>query len=93
MSNLEFHATTDQRHALEGLSYWHADLNYLYERFPNDVHAIEKARQTIELCFDVLDRLRVPFWVQNNVLAWSEEWRNTERDYLRHAMEKKNIFL
>lgn len=93
MKKLEFFATQKQRGELEGLAFWHADLNYCYERYPDDVHAIEKARKTISLCFDELDRLRVPFWVQNAVLEWSENWKNTERDYLSHAMEKKNIFL
>lgn len=93
MRKLEFRATQEQRGELEGLAYWHANLYYCYERYPDDVHAIEATKKSISLAFDRLDRLRVPFWVQNAVLAWSEEWRNTKREYLSSAMEKKNIFL
>lgn len=93
MKNLEFHATQEQRLALEGLMYWHADLNYFYERYPDDAIEIEGIHKNMHLALDGLDRLKVPFWVQNAVLAWSEEWRNIKREYLSSAMEKKNIFL
>lgn len=90
---LEFHATRDQCAELEGLAHWHAELCYCYERFPDDGGAIQQARRTISLLFDVLDAHGVPFWVQNNVLTWSEEWRNLKREDIGTAMRRKNIFL
>ena len=91
---ITFTISRDQLNALEGLSYWVADLHYMRERFGDDEPEISRARATIEKClFPQLDRLQVPFWVQNTVICWAENWRNTKRQYLTDFLKSKNIFI
>ena len=90
---MTFTATIDQRRALEGLAYWAAEQAYTRERFPADVDMLRRADETICMSFDVLDRLQVPYWVQNTVLCWAQNWRNTKTDYLWRAMATHNIDL
>ena len=81
----------EELQALEGLSYWIADCAYIKEKFGND--ELERVRKTIDLCFSQLDRLSVPFWVQNSVVCWAENWRNTKRQYFSDFLKSKNIFV
>lgn len=90
---MTFTATIDQRRALEGLAYWAAEQAYTRERFPADADTLRRADETICMNFDICDRLQVPYWVQNTVLCWAQNWRNTKTDYLRHAMTAHNINL
>lgn len=84
---------SEQFSALEGLAYWVADASYMRERFGNDEPELERVRKTIDLCFSQLDRLSVPFWVQNSVVCWAENWRNTKRQYFSDFLKNKSIFL
>ena len=93
MKQLEFYATKEQGRELSGLAYWIADINYLRERYGNDEPEIETADKTIKLCFDRLDSLGVPFWVQNAVIVWAENWRDYLQCYLSAEMEKKRIYI
>lgn len=61
---------------LEYLAYWHAELHYVKERYADDVHTLNRCRGSIQLSFTELDRLKVPFWLQNAALYWSENWRD-----------------
>ena len=88
---LKFTATHEQTKELEGLAYWIADTNYMIERYGNDEPELAKNRKTIDLVFDNLDRLGVPFWVQNTVIAFSEDWRRYKRVYMKEYLESKNI--
>ena len=91
---LTFTLNHAQYKALQGLSYWVADVNYLRERFGNSEPEIQRANKTIiDCCFPELDRLGVPFWVQNSVIVWSENWRNTKKQYLIEFLKSKNIFV
>ena len=91
---MEFTLNRIQFSALEGLSYWGANLHYMRERFGDDEPELSRARATIEKClFPQLDRLKVPFWVQNSVIVWAENWRNTKRQYLTDFLKSKNIFI
>lgn len=81
----------DQESALSGLAYWIADLHYLRERFGDEDPELSTVRKTISDCFDHLDRLKVPFWVQNSVICWAEDWRSTKREYLSELLSRKGI--
>lgn len=91
---LTYTLNRDQYSALSGLAYWVSDLHYMRERFGENDPELTRARETIEKClFPQLDRLQVPFWVQNTVLCWAENWRNTKRQYLTDFLKSKNIFV
>lgn len=90
---LQFTANREQTNALEGLKYWIAEQAATKERAPEDVGNLERVRKTLELVFSQLDRLRVPFWVQNSVICWAEDWRDTLRRSTREAMREKGINL
>lgn len=91
---LKYTLNQAQFDALNGLSYWIADIAYIKERCPDDVHAISKAQRTIsESCFPELDKLNVPFWVQNTVICYSENWRATQSQYFTDFLKSKNIFV
>lgn len=83
----------EQYDDLSSLAYWIADEMYLRERYGNDEPEIKKAQDTISFLFDVLDKAKVPFWVQNTVIAFSENWRRYKTEYLRDYLETKNVFL
>lgn len=90
---LTFTATIEQRRVLQGLAYWIADINYISERYGHDVPEITECDRTIKSLFDELDALNVPFWVQNSVICWAENWRNYKNGYLTENMKIKNIYL
>ena len=94
MKTLHFEATADQRSALESLAYWIADIAYIRERYGDEEPELIHARDTVEkCCFPRLDRLGVPFWVQNSVSAWAGNWRRYKSEYMSEAMRKKGILL
>lgn len=91
---LKYTINREQYSALEALAYWVADLHYMREKWGDDEPELKHARDTIEKsCFPSLDRLGVPFWVQNVVVCWSENWRNTKSQYLSEFLKSKNIFV
>ena len=89
---MTFTANKKQWNALEGLSYWIEDHAYIVERYGADDPELPKVDDTIRSLFEELDSLGVPFWVQNAVIAFSAEWRNTRQYYLDAAMKARNIF-
>lgn len=81
-----------QYNALESLAYWIADLHYIKERYGENDPELETCRKTIEkCCFPSLDALQVPFWVQNTVICWAENWRNYKDQYFTSFLASKNI--
>lgn len=95
---LHFEATTEQRNALEGLAYWIAQKAACKEKYSNkDVAYMENLRidRTIkESILPECDKLKIPFWVQNSVICWAENWRNYAGKYMSVEMaKKKNIIL
>lgn len=50
-------------------------------------------RDTVLCCFDECDALQVPFFVQNAVIAWAQEWRNTLRENCRDALARRGIYI
>ena len=93
MEKLFFKATKEQRNALEGLAYRIADSAYIRERFGNDDPELKQNEKTISSLFDLLDRLDVPFWVQNSVICFSENWRKYIQFGIFEPMKEKNIIL
>lgn len=78
----------EEKNALEGLAYWIADSKYIAERFGADDPELERSHLTIKDCFDSLDRLGVPYWVQNAAVAFAENWRRYKSEYMDSWMLK-----
>lgn len=93
MKKLFFNATKEQRNALEGLAYRIADSAYMRERFGNDEPELKQNEKTISGLFDELDRMGVPFWVQNSVICFAENWRQYISTYMSDYLARKNIVL
>lgn len=79
---LNFKCTREQRNALEGLAYRIADSAYMRERWGSEEPELEQNHKTICGLFDELDKLAVPFWVQNSVSCFAENWRQ----YIQYGM-------
>lgn len=89
---LYFKATKAQRNALEGLAYWVADVNYIIERFGANDPEHERAHKSVLLAFQELDALGVPFWVQNSVVCFAENWRQYKSVYMTDwLLKNRNI--
>ena len=80
---LNFKCNREQRNALEGLAYRIADSAYMRERWGSDEPGLKKNHKTICGLFDELDRLAVPFWVQNSVICFAENWRQ----FIQYGMD------
>lgn len=84
----------EQRNALEGLAYHVADVNYIIERYGAGDPEYNTAHQNVLCSFATLDRLGVPFWVQNSVVAFAENWRRYKSEYMSSWLLKhRNIDL
>lgn len=83
-----------QKNEIEALAYHIADLSYMRERQGNDWPEISRTKKTISLCFEILDKLGVPFWVQNSVICYAEDWRRYQSNYMsRWLLKNCNIDL
>lgn len=90
---MTFTATREQRDELEGLAYWVSDRAWSRERGELDEYEDSRTDSTIRAIFDALDRLGVPYWVQNAVCHWAENWRRAMKENLRDAMRAEQITL
>lgn len=90
---MTFTATREQRDNLEGLAYWVSDRAWSRERGELDEHEDHRTDTTIRAIFDALDRLGVPYWVQNAVCRWAEDWRRAMQEDFRDAMRARQIAL
>lgn len=89
LNKLEYRATPAAWNELQALAYWISERSYCLERYGETPDGTGRAHRTITECiFPQLDRLRVPFWVQNRVIAWAEDWRNTRSELLYQAFER-----
>ena len=82
---LEITINREQKDALDALAYRIADNNYMIERYGRAEVAVELAENHghIVRLFDALDALGVPYWTQNAVMGWAENWRRyKEGDWL-----------
>ena len=87
---MEYKASRSAADELGGLIYWAANLAYTKERYSYDEDEIARCRKSIEFSFSQLDKLGVPFWVQNAALCWAENWKNyTSRDFWKDMTARK----
>lgn len=91
---LQFTLSREQFKELSALAYWVANEQYIRERHGANDPEIQRCRETItKSIFPNLDRLQVPFWVQNIVSCWAENWRNYTSNYLINYLKTKSITL
>lgn len=84
--------TKEQYNEILALAYWIADTQYIQERFGADNPELDRCRKTLTECvFPSLDELQVPFWIQNAVICWAENWRNYVGGYVMNFLKSKNI--
>lgn len=84
-------ATKKQYHEMQALAYWIADLHYIREKYGADDPEIDTCRKTIENIFEVLDALAVPFWVQNAVICWAENWRRYQTEHIENMLKNRGV--
>ncbi len=89
----QYAATPAQRAELEGLAYWIAERAWSREHGKLDEYEDRRTGDTIRAIFDALDRLGIPYWVQNSVIVWAEDWRRAMKENLRDAMRAEQITL
>lgn len=83
--------TAKQYNELAGLAFHRANSAYNDERGELNEGEREHDAENIKQHFPALDALGVPYWVQNIVLVWAENWRRYERGYLREYLKQKHI--
>lgn len=89
----EFICTKKQAKELDGLAFWVAELYNIRELFPNDQRNLDRCDASIRFAMDQLDRLAVPFWAQNAVINWAENWRNISSHDLKQAMKSRGVIM
>lgn len=87
-----FTVTRAQYRVLEGLAHW----CYQAARCnaEQDDEGSEQARKTLAMFPEKLDKLGVPYWVQNTVSAWAADFKaegNIRVMYLYQALRNHNI--
>ena len=89
---MKFTVTRAQYRALEGLAHWcYQAARCDAER---DAEGSEQARKTLESFPAQLDKLGIPYWVQNAVSAWAQDFRaegNIRVAYLYQALRRRGI--
>lgn len=80
--HLEYEVGSAQKKELEYLARWHADLQYIREFYGKDDPECEVSRKSVEFSIRQLDKLGVPFWLQNAALYFSENWRRYKSESL-----------
>lgn len=90
---LNYNANLRQKNTLEGLAYRIADSAYIRERYGEGAPELIENQKTIDLLFADLDRLAVPYWVQNAVIAFAADWRRYKTLYMWQWLRtNKSIF-
>ena len=89
---LSFSISQKQYDILLGLRFNMAVKAKLMERYPEEYEQErESIHKTICGLFDEADREKIPFWVQNIVCAYQDNWRHTKETYLYQDLEKRNV--
>lgn len=91
MKKLEYQLNMQQLDALNGLAFWLSELSWTRQKYGDNCNELPKIRSTIDSCFDDLDKLNVPFWVQNSTIVWGEDWRRSNSEYFIDYLKTKNI--
>ena len=88
----EYNITQKQYDTLLGLRHWLANKAYMIERYPADYEKErERIHKTIVCCFNEADQLHIPFWVQNIICGYQDNWRHTLDTYLYQDLEKRGV--
>ena len=90
---MQFKLNQSQYNTLSGLAYRIADNAYLIERYGAKETEIERAEnhKTITDIFENLDLSGIPFWVQNAVICWAENWRQYKTNYLSDFLVSRGV--
>lgn len=89
---MEYTITQDQYNTLSGLRYWMAIKAKLKERYPADYETeADRIHKTITFLFNEADQQSIPFWVQNIVCYFQDDWRHTLDHYLYQDLEKRGV--
>lgn len=92
MKTLSFVYDNDQLRELEALALWISNRAQLIEEAGPCDPCIPPIEKTLTECvFPALDRLGVPYWVQNSVICFAEDWRRAQREYFTAFLRSKNI--
>ena len=94
MKKLHFEIDQKTYNKLLGLAYRIADNNYMLERFGRKESEIERAEnhKSIMLFFEELDLAKVPFWLQNTVIQFAENWRRYKTENLAKYLESLTAY-
>ena len=87
---MKYELNARQYKVLEGLAYWVADAAYISERCGNDPE-LTAVRDNISAFAPRLDALQVPYWVQNAVAVFAEDWRQYQSMYLDNYLKTRGI--
>ena len=89
---MEFSVNQKQYDILSGLRHFMAVKAKMIERYPEDYkNEADKIHKSICLLFDEADKNKIPFWVQNIVCYYQDDWRHTKRTYLYQDLEKRGV--
>lgn len=89
---MRLHINREQYRALEGLAHW----CYQAARCAaeNDEFGAEQARATLATFPRQLDKLEIPWWIQNAVSTWAQDFRaprNIRTEYLDQMLSRRCI--
>ena len=69
-----------------------ANKAYMIDRYPADYEKeSDNIHKTITSLFYEADALMIPFWVQNIVCGYQDDWRHTKETYLFQDLEKRGV--
>ena len=91
---MDFNFTISQKQydILLGLRHFMALKAKLKERYPAEYKTeSEKIHKTICFLFSDADKSGIPFWVQNIVCYYQDEWRHTLDHYLYQDLENRGV--
>ena len=93
MNMLHFELDQEKYNALQGLAYRIADNAYMKERYgrENVLPELAENHATIIGLFDRLDSLGVPFWVQNDTIAFGDDWRRYKSSCLASWLAGRGV--
>ena len=89
---MKFSVTRKQFKELEGLAYWIADHAYIREYYGDDDPELDGVEKNIEYAFEQLDRLEVPYWIQNAIcVTYADDWRTWKHTDVSTVLRKRMI--
>lgn len=85
--------TYEQYKKLDSLAFWVQELTWTKEHEPDDTEFLTKARKTISFIFEQLDRLKVPFTIQNLAVSIGEDWRKYTSDAFDFLLRDAGVLI